>query len=111
MDAITPSTRTAAIRQLLEAVFPEPNPEARVALVAMPFWGPHTPSIQLGLLKAILQQRGIASTAHYLNLPFARLIGYTFYNMLAEVRTFRLGEWLFSEAAFSPRDDDEQFLT
>jgi ribosomal peptide maturation radical SAM protein 1 len=69
-----------------------------------------SPSIQLGLLKALLDQQGIPAIVHYLNLPFARLIGYPLSHILAEVRGIRLGDWLFSQAAFGQRADDTVFL-
>ena len=103
-------TRTEAIQELVAAVAAETNTETKVALVVMPFWSSYSPSIQLGLLKSILGQAGIPTVVHYLNLPFARLIGYQLYHALSEVRGFRLGDWIFSQAAFGQRSDDEEFV-
>jgi ribosomal peptide maturation radical SAM protein 1 len=97
-------------KELVASVVSDKNQDASVALVTMPFWSTVSPSIQLGLLKAILAQHGILATVYYLNLPFAKIIGYTSYNILSNVRSILLGEWLFSQSAFGPRSDDEKFL-
>ena len=83
---------------------------SRVALVDMPFGMPFMPSIQLGLLKALLANQKIKAHAYYLNLPFARELGYTGFNILSNVSYPMLGEWLFASAAFGPRNDDRKFL-
>jgi ribosomal peptide maturation radical SAM protein 1 len=70
----------------------------RVALVSMPFGTTTRPSIQLGLLQAILGRHRIPATSHYLNLPFAARIGWEVYEKLVWMRF--VGEWIFARAAF-----------
>lgn len=91
-----------------------PNPNAgalvRVALVNMPFAMADRPSIQCGLLKAGLGRLGHAVDVFYLNLELAAELGSSPYSTLARLRTDQLlGEWLFSVAAFGPRDDEAAY--
>ncbi len=72
----------------------------RIALVNMPFSSARFPSIQIGLLQSILVQRGIPTTAHYLNLEFAARIGLKRYDGLSDSTLCFLGDWLFSKTAF-----------
>jgi ribosomal peptide maturation radical SAM protein 1 len=72
----------------------------RIALVNMPFTSSLSPSIQLGLLQAILDSRGIAAKSIYFNLQLAADLGWDVYEALANDRVLLLGEWLFSRAAF-----------
>ncbi len=95
---------------ILDALIPTDGTNARVALVTMPFSTPFMPSIQTGLLKALLTGRGIASSVYYLNLPFAKTLGYKAFHALCDVSRPVIGEWLFGCAAFGPRDDDNRFL-
>lgn len=79
----------------------------RVALVSMPFVAHFRPSIQLGLLKAIASSHGFPVETFHLNLDFARQIGPESYEVFCNYgRNFRLGEWLFSVAAFSDEAPD-----
>jgi ribosomal peptide maturation radical SAM protein 1 len=94
----------------IRAVLPKGSQPAPVALVTAPFGPIEQPSIQLGLLKAILGRHGIPATLYYLNLPFARLIGYPAYHLLTDVHRMLLGEWIFSQAAFGSRRDDKDFF-
>jgi ribosomal peptide maturation radical SAM protein 1 len=88
----------------------EAGPPQRVALVNMPFAGANRPSIQCGLLKAGLVREGHEVDVHYLNLELAAEIGEVPYRRLADLRwDHLLGEWLFSAAAFGPRDDEEAY--
>jgi ribosomal peptide maturation radical SAM protein 1 len=81
----------------------------RVALVNMPFGSARRPSIQLGLLQAILARRGIHAASHYLNLRFGARLGWERYETIAMAHTadtaryHSLGEWIFSCAAFGDR--------
>lgn len=83
-----------------------------VALVAMPFLTMSTPSIQLGLLKAIVAERGHSVSALHLHLNFAAQIGHELYEALCQRKTAHLGEWLFSLAAFEgdAPDPADRFL-
>jgi ribosomal peptide maturation radical SAM protein 1 len=86
------------------------GPRQRVALVNMPFAGANRPSIQCGLLKAGLVREGHEVDVHYLNLELAAELGDQAYRRLSELRSdHMLGEWLFSVAAFGPRDDEEEY--
>jgi hypothetical protein len=86
------------------------GPPQRVALVNMPFAGANRPSIQCGLLKAGLVREGHEVDVHYLNLELAAEIGQVTYSKLSDLRwDHLLGEWLFSAAAFGPRDDEEEY--
>ncbi|MBD0329160.1 MAG: RiPP maturation radical SAM protein 1 [Thermoleophilia bacterium] len=85
--------------------------QQRIALVNMPFAGAERPSIQCGLLKAVLARRGHRAAVLYLNLELAVELGHELYAALAELRSDQLlGEWLFSVAAFGPRDDEQAYL-
>jgi ribosomal peptide maturation radical SAM protein 1 len=72
----------------------------RVALVNAPFTSCRSPSIQLGLLRAILTGHGINSKSFYFNLQLGAALGWDIYEVLCNDRTLLLGEWLFSRAAF-----------
>jgi ribosomal peptide maturation radical SAM protein 1 len=79
----------------------------RVALVNMPFGSTRYPSIQLGLLQAILKQRGIEATTYYFNLEFGARLGWDIYEQLCEQRSHLMGEWLFSRAALGENAPDD----
>jgi len=81
--------------------------QARVALVNMPFGHSKYPSIQLGTLSAILKAQSIGVRSHYLNLPFAKQIGFPLYDLLCE-KQLLIGEWLFSRLLF--RDNPHHAL-
>jgi hypothetical protein len=71
------------------------RPPLRLALVNMPFATTRYPSIQLGLLQAIVARRGIRTTTHYLNLRFAKRIGWELYEFLSHGHSYHVGEWIF----------------
>ncbi|MFY9620021.1 MAG: RiPP maturation radical SAM C-methyltransferase [Pyrinomonadaceae bacterium] len=77
-----------------------PQTVPRVALINAPFTTSRTPSIQIGLLQAILNSRGIPAKSFYFNLQLAAVLGWHIYDLLCDDRTLLLGEWLFSRAAF-----------
>jgi ribosomal peptide maturation radical SAM protein 1 len=85
-----------------------------IRLVNMPFGSLTRPSLALGLIKASLLQSGLAAQAHYLNFDFARLIGFSAYEVIALFKGVetQVSEWLFSHAAwrrpFGPTE--EEFL-
>jgi ribosomal peptide maturation radical SAM protein 1 len=72
----------------------------KVALVNMPFASSRYPSIQLGLLHAILTRRGHDARTYYFNLPFAASLGWETYELICRVQASLLGEWLFAGEAF-----------
>jgi ribosomal peptide maturation radical SAM protein 1 len=88
-----------------------------VALVAMPWASPETPSIQIGLLSAVLARAGVPSTAHSLHLEVA---GFFVENGVALEHVegvshqwwrVGLGEWIFARAQGGRAcDDDADYL-
>ncbi len=104
---------TGASPDLKSRAVPEPEvpvTSQRVALVNMPFAGANRPSIQCGLLKNGLARRGHRVEVFYLNLELAAELGEAMYRNLADLRSdHMLGEWLFSVAAFGPRDDEDAY--
>ncbi len=58
----------------------------------MPFGSTRYPSIQLGLLQAILPRAGIKATSHYLNMAFGARLGWEPYEQLCSLRSHLLGE-------------------
>lgn len=81
-----------------------------VALVEMPFRSTRYPSVQLGLLQATLARHGIRASTVYLNLCFARRIGWEAYESLCDPWCRLLGEWIFAEAAFGAAAPDARAL-
>lgn len=66
----------------------------------MPFMDIDRPSIQLGLLKALVQHHGFPVNTLHANLDFAARIGVEAYRKLSEHRGRMIGDWLFSIEAF-----------
>jgi len=85
---------------------------ARIALINMPFAKVDSPSIQCGLLKSILVESGHFAEVFYFNLDLANEIGGQEYAAISDGRHTNalLGEWLFSSAAFSYRDNESEYL-
>ena len=71
-----------------------------VMLVSMPFMDADQPSIQLGLLTAIVSGHGYPVDALHANLDLAARIGPDVYRALAAHRGRMVGDWLFSVEAF-----------
>jgi ribosomal peptide maturation radical SAM protein 1 len=86
------------------------DPELRkawpVVLVTMPFMDADRPSIQLGLLAAILQEHRFPVRTLHANLDFAARLGTGFYGSLSERRGRMVADWLFSVEAFGPDAPD-----
>jgi ribosomal peptide maturation radical SAM protein 1 len=107
---MVPSNEKAAIEECGGGPPASPG-AARVALVNMPFAMADRPSIQCGLLKAVLARAGHAVDVFYLNLELAAELGDELYGRLSALRTdVLLGEWLFSVAAFGYRNDEAEYL-
>lgn len=84
-----------------------------IALVNMPWARNDAPSIQCGLLQAMLQEHGYKARSVYLNLELSRIVGPRFYDAVTEApseRVHLLGEWLFAPAAFGVTDDEDTYL-
>jgi ribosomal peptide maturation radical SAM protein 1 len=95
---------------LVDASLSDPAPSVRVALVNMPFALADRPSIQCGLLKQGLLRAGHSCDVYYFNLELAAALGAERYGIIASLRSDQfVGEWLFSVAAFGPRDDAEAY--
>jgi ribosomal peptide maturation radical SAM protein 1 len=86
------------------------TPEQRsgwpVVLVSMPFMDIDRPSIQLGLLKAVLTEHGFPVRTLHANLDLAARIGVDHYRAVAAHRGRMLGDWLFSIEAFGEAAPD-----
>ena len=96
----TPPYPTPSGVELSATARSAPRGTLRVALVNMPFASSRRPSIQLGLLRAILTNHDIPATSFYFNLEFGAFLGWERYESLCHTRDILLGEWLFSRAAF-----------
>jgi ribosomal peptide maturation radical SAM protein 1 len=82
----------------------------RLALVNMPFTSAERPSIQCGLLKAVMRRAGHAVDVHYLSLELAAAIGADVYAKICDIRADQfVGDWLFTVAAFGHRPDEEHY--
>ncbi|MEU4215448.1 RiPP maturation radical SAM C-methyltransferase [Actinoplanes sp. NPDC026623] len=75
-------------------------------LITMPFMDTDRPSIQLGLLAAILREHQFPVRTLHANLDFAARIGIDQYHLLADHRGRMVADWLFSVAAFGPDAPD-----
>jgi Radical SAM superfamily len=69
-----------------------------VVLVSMPFMDVNRPSIQLGLLKAVVERHGFPVRTLHANLDFAARLGVDGYRRLADHRGRLVGDWLFALA-------------
>jgi ribosomal peptide maturation radical SAM protein 1 len=85
------------------------GPSERVLLVSMPFGALERPSLGLGLLQSHCRRADVDCSTRYLNLAFADLIGSEDYLWLSNdvPYTAFAGEWLFAEALYGPRPDDD----
>lgn len=81
------------------------SPPCDIALVSMPFASALGPSIQIGLLKAIVGEQGFLAATYHLNLDLVKRIGLPLYMRISQVRGL-LGEWLFSIEAFGDQAPD-----
>lgn len=77
-----------------------------VAIVSMPFMDVDRPSIQLGLLKAIVEKQGFPVRTLHANLDLAARLGVETYANVAEHRGRMIGDWLFSVEAFGDAAPD-----
>ncbi|GAB1689817.1 RiPP maturation radical SAM C-methyltransferase [Krasilnikovia sp. M28-CT-15] len=89
-------------------VDPDRRAQWPVVLVSMPFMDIDWPSIQLGLLGAILQRHGFPVRTLHANLDFAAQIGAAYYRRLGERKARLVAEWLFSVEAFGPDAPDTE---
>jgi ribosomal peptide maturation radical SAM protein 1 len=67
-------------------------------MVVMPFQALDRPSLAAGLLKAAVEERGIACDCKYFNITFAKMTGRRLYeDILDKPATVLAGEWVFSQ--------------
>ena len=71
-----------------------------VALISMPSLSAGIPSIQLALLKPVLEKAGIPAQTFSLFMYLGDQIGWRLSESLAEVWPNLMGEWVWSKAAF-----------
>ncbi|GAA4932769.1 RiPP maturation radical SAM C-methyltransferase [Streptomyces coeruleoprunus] len=96
-------------------VFPPdctPPRPLRIGLVNMPWARTDTPSIQCGLLQAVLSSFGHDARSLYPNLELSAELGAGLYETLTEAPSERVhlfGEWLFGPAAFGVAHDEEEY--
>jgi ribosomal peptide maturation radical SAM protein 1 len=79
----------------------------------MPWAWIDAPSIQCGLLQAVVREAGHQCDVHYLNIDLADILGPEIYNKVATMnddRFHQLGEWLFSYSAFGDIKPEEEYL-
>lgn len=81
-----------------------------LALVSMPFASTLRPSIQLGLLKSIVEVHGIPTATLHINLEFAARFGLAPYEVVSDGRTPQFGDWIFSREAFGDAAPDPRDL-
>ena len=83
---------------------------AEIALVNPPFGSIFTPSIQLGLLKALCARENIPVDDVYANIDFAHKLGVQLYNAVCWMIGPQVGEWLFGESAFGPEVPADSYV-
>ena len=71
-----------------------------VLLINMPFADVETPSLALGLFKAIFNRMGIPCNVLDLNVFFAEMVGWKSYTMLTKLTSPYAGEQMFSQSLF-----------
>ncbi|HEY3953815.1 MAG TPA: RiPP maturation radical SAM C-methyltransferase [Streptosporangiaceae bacterium] len=81
---------------------PATGPDPDVCFVSMPYATLTTPSLALGLLKAILADEGITAAVAPANLWFAEAVGLSHYEQCSSrfPIVWLTGEWTFAAAAF-----------
>lgn len=82
----------------------------KVALLSMPFNSILNPSLQIGLLKAVLEQHGIEAQTWHLNLELARQMGFKEYETVGNPVVPTVGEWLASYALFGDLGSELEFM-
>ena len=72
-----------------------------IALVYMPWGGVARGSIALGILKQLARRVGVNVDIYYLNIKFAEMLGFEFYESISGGEPL-MPEWFFSYALFGP---------
>lgn len=73
-----------------------------ICLIQMPFGSLTRPSLGIGLIAAYLRAAELPVRTHYFSFDFARLIGFSAYEVIALFKGVetQVSEWLFAEAAW-----------
>ncbi|WP_448628736.1 RiPP maturation radical SAM C-methyltransferase [Geodermatophilus sp. URMC 64] len=77
--------------------------------MSMPTMSTRFPSFQLALLTPVLERAGYEVRPMSLFLRFAERLGPELNEALADVYPCMVGEWIWSTAAFGPRDDADEY--
>ncbi len=80
-----------------------------VILVNMPLAATNYPSLALGILQTLVQERGHSCTTHNFNLFYAQLLGEHNYKDLSEGLVDQLGEQIFGHLLFPERLANPEF--
>ncbi|MFV2104305.1 RiPP maturation radical SAM C-methyltransferase [Micromonospora sp. LOL_024] len=96
----------SAARSRWERAGPQERRALPVVLVTMPFMDVDRPSIQLGLLAAVLREQGFPARTLHANLDFAARIGTGRFGALGSRRSNMVADWLFSVEAFGDAAPD-----
>jgi ribosomal peptide maturation radical SAM protein 1 len=72
-----------------------------IGLIYMPWGGAARGSIALGILKQLARKIGVNADIHYLNIKFAEMLGFEFYESISDGEPL-MPEWFFSHALFGP---------
>jgi ribosomal peptide maturation radical SAM protein 1 len=81
-----------------------------VALVSMPTLSARFPSFQLGLLKPVLESRGIPAQTFSLFMYFGAHVGWRLGETISDVYPCMVGEWVWSKAAFGDFADADEYI-
>ncbi|MBL6992014.1 MAG: RiPP maturation radical SAM C-methyltransferase [Bacteriovoracaceae bacterium] len=82
----------------------------KVALTSMPFFPSTYPSIQLGILKSVLEKNNYYVDDLYLNLDFGKLLSFDLYENFSNLMMTFVGEWAFADLIFERNSDESVFL-
>jgi ribosomal peptide maturation radical SAM protein 1 len=80
-------------------------------LINSPFAATNYPSIQLGLVQALAQERDIKTRSWYINLFFSKVIGSRLYDLVSDHRGIQVGDWIFTQSAFPEFSRADEFLS
>jgi len=78
---------------------PQEFADHSIGLIYMPWGGAARGSIALGILKQLASRVGVNADIHYLNIKFAEMLGFEFYESISDGEPL-MPEWFFSYALF-----------
>lgn len=92
-------------------------PNAKIAILVMPFFSVTRPALGASLLKATVERNGYHCDVHYLNMHLAEQIDFLEYSWIGELSppSALLGDWLFSpwahhKAITADTDKDASYI-